>query len=194
MVISDHFLHPNFDARLFCRFGARSLHLGESALACPVVKTILPLTPLSNTASKHSCSLCVKYNPTMTNFMFCFSPVLVSCFYVVAARFVTTARFVTKVTKRVRFAEKSTRCTFCHAFASNTIICLSLLWLCVCVRTRAFVCVFPRTRVCVDVHLSVAARARPRMLCIVLCLLSPPQSALDKFCIALSRLRGYCCP
>ena len=148
MVISDHFLHPNFDARLFCRFGARSLHLGESALACPVVKTILPLTPLSNTASKHSCSLCVKYNPTMTNFMFCFSPVLVSCFYVVAARFVTTARFVTKVTKRVRFAEKSTRCTFCHAFASNTIICLSLLWLCVCAHARVCLRVPAHTCVC----------------------------------------------
>ena len=35
--------------------------------------------------------------------------------------------------------------------------------------------------VCVDVHLSEAARARPRVCCSVLCLLSPPQSALNYF-------------
>ena len=85
----------------------------------------------------------------------------------VAARFVTTARFVTKVTKSVKFdaliactfchsgtfchyvmtkrTERSTRCTFCHPFASNIIICLSLLSMCLsaCVRAPVCVCVHP---------------------------------------------------
>ena len=142
----------------------------------------LPLICLSNTASKHSCSLCVKYNPTMTNFMFCFSPVLVNCFYVVAARFVTTACFVTKVTKRVKFAERSTHCTFCHAFARNTIIGLSLLWICVCAHARVCLCVPART--CVG-RAFVRGSARARAPVCVVCLLSPPQSALDRNSVLL---------
>ena len=81
-------------------------------------------------------------------------------------------------------AERSTRCTFCHSFTSNTITCFPFLIVCVyvrvCVCARAHVCVFVCARanvcvcVCVDVHLSVAAR-----VFVALCLLSPPQSALN---------------
>ena len=133
----------------------------------------------------------------------------------VAARFVTTACFVTKVTKRVKCdampARFVTRCTFYHPFASNTIICLSFPSLCVCVcvcaraHVYAFVCASAHAArtlaracvracvcawVCVDVHLSVAPRAPA---CVLLCIVFI--SAKLKFCIALCiyRLRGCCC-
>ena len=78
-----------------------------------------------------------------------------------------------------------------------------LLVCCVCPRARVFarmraparvcVCVCMCVCVCVGVHLFVAARARPRLYCLVF-IIPASVSAKLKFCIALSRLRGYCCP
>ena len=74
-----------------------------------------------------------------------------------------------------KHAEKSTRCTFYHPFASNTIN--RSFFPSMCVR----MCVFVPVCLCFDVHLSVAARMCPRVCCGVLCyvLLSPPQSVLN---------------
>ena len=149
------------------------------------------------------------------------------------ARFVNTARFVPKVTKRVKLdalparfvtaahvtcchyvvtkhAERSTRCTFCHSFASNTVTCLFLSSLCVCVcvcactltcvslcvcHVRMCVCTHARTCTCVCVLMCICLwqRARPCMYCLEF-IIPASISAKLKFCIALSRLRGYCCP
>ena len=64
-----------------------------------------------------------------------------------------------------KHAERSTRCTFCHPFTSNTIISLSFslgvcVCVCVCVRAcvRACVCVCVRVRVCVCVWSKCIAR------------------------------------
>ena len=89
--------------------------------------------------------------------------------------------FAHVVTKR---AERSTRCTFCHSFASNTITCLFLssLCVCVCVRARAHshVCVCVCVCVCSCAFVRGSARAPVCvLLCIVLYLLYPPQSALN---------------
>ena len=122
--------------------------------------------------------------------------------HVLSQRHKDMARVLTK-----RNCNLLTRCcgTFCvkfdaqparfvsHSFASNIITSLFLSSLCVCVRVvggrwhvcahgarahaRACVCVCVCVCVCADVHLSVAARARPPVCCCVLCLLSPPQSA-----------------
>ena len=100
-----------------------------------------------------------------------------------------------------------------HSFASGTIICLSLPSLCVCVcvcaRARLFVyaraqvCLRARTCLCVCVCVCVLMcvcpwqRARARECVVVYCVVfitSASISAKLKFCIALSRLRGYCCP
>ena len=115
----------------------------------------------------------------------------------VSACFVTTARFVTTRT------ERSTRCTFCHSFASNTVTCLFLspqlcvcvrvcvcVCVCVCARARALtcacLCVPARTCMCVclDVHLSVAARALACVWLRIVFIIPASISPKLKFCIA----------
>ena len=60
--------------------------------------------------------------------------------------------------------------------------CVCMCDVCVCVCVCVYVCV--RERACV--HLSVAARARPRMCCGVLCFIIPASiSAKLKVCIQL---------
>ena len=114
------------------------------------------------------------------------------------------------VTKR---AERSTRCTFCHSFASSTIIYLSLPSCAHPVCARAQVCLRARARVCVCVGgwmggwVCVCVRvcwcafvrdsARARLCVVVYCvvfIIPVSISAKLKFVIALSRPRGYCCP
>ena len=140
--------------------------------------------------------------------------------HVLSQRHKDMARVLTK-----RNCNLLTRCcgTFCvkfdaqparfvsHSFASNIITSLFLSSLCVCVcvwsvvggtfarteRARTRVCVCVCVCVCADVHLSVAARARPPVCCCVLCLLSPPQSAYTEilYCFEqTTRLYCDCCP
>ena len=151
---------------------------------------------------------------------------LKSTWHPVAARFVTTAGDKTcqiwctactfcycgtfchyVVTKR---AERSTRCTFCHSFASNTIICLfpipRCVCVCVCVCERAHVsCVYPRgagvcahararARVCVCACVRGSAHAPACVLLCIVFIIPASISAKLKFCIASSRLRSYRCP
>ena len=80
----------------------------------------------------------------------------------------------------------------CNLSFPFLVVCVCVC-LCVCVRSRVCVCVCQHARVfvrtsmrahvcmcvCVDVHLSVTARTHMCVVCIVLCLLSPPQSALN---------------
>ena len=127
---------------------------------------------------------------------------------------VVAAHFVTMMTKRVRFdavlarfvtpafvclchhvvtkrAERFTRCTFCHPFASNTIICLSsFLDVCVCARLFVYVCARPRGRVW-----GGGGGASVRVYCVVLCLIIPASVSVKlKFRIPLNRLKGYSLP
>ena len=129
-------------------------------------------------------------------------------------RVVVLLRHVTKLTKRqiwctactfcrsgtfyhyvvAKHDDRSTRCTFCHSFASSTITCLFLSSLCVlflllfvCLCARAHVCVFvcaraqvclrARAHVCVCVLMCVCPwqRACPRVCCCVLCCVYYPR-------------------
>ena len=123
-----------------------------------------------------------------------------------------------------KHAERSTSCTFCHSFASNTITCLFLSLLCVSVCVCVCVCLRAYSRVCVSVCtcvcVFVSACAHVCCVCVCMCvcvlmcicpwqrvparvcvvvycvvfIISTSISPKLKFCIALSRLRGYCCP
>ena len=101
------------------------------------------------------------------------------------------------VTKR---AERSTRCIFCHPFASNTIIYLSLPTLCVCVRARTHVClrVDARARVCLCVCGCAFVRSTARFcVCVVVyCVYYTrlTRRKTEMLCMCIYRLRGYCCP
>ena len=118
-------------------------------------------------------------------------------------RVVVLLRHVTKLTKRqiwctactfcrsgtfyhyvvAKHDDRSTRCTFCHSFASSTIICLSLLscCLCVCVCARARACA--RVCLCVSAHVCLCARARARVfvcMCVCVCV-----SACVRVCVCV---------
>ena len=107
------------------------------------------------------------------------------------------------VTKR---AERSTRCTFCHSFASKTITCLFLsslsVCVCLCVPVCMCVCAHECVRMCVCVCVCVCVcicswqHARAHVCVVVYCVVFIIPASISpklKFCIALSRLRGYCC-
>ena len=98
------------------------------------------------------------------------------------------------VTKR---AERSTRCTFCHSFASNTClsfprcvcVCVLLVCLCVCARSRVYVfvcarahvCLCARARACVCVCVCVRVRVR---VCVLMCI-CPWQRARARLCVVV---------
>ena len=81
------------------------------------------------------------------------------------------------VTKR---AERSTRCTLSLLRQQHYNLSFPSLVVCVCVCVCAFVRGSARPPAC-------------KLLCIVF-IIPASISAKLKFCIALSRLRGYCCP